>query len=527
MKNRSSYRFCIVLVFAGLCCLFWLYTTGLSRNPPGFYVDESALAYNAYLVAHTGAGEFGPRFPIYFQFFADGWSQYVSPTQVYLLAILFRFLPPSILLARIFAAFWIFTACLLLGLLAWRVSGRRTIAIIVAATALVMPWFFEVSRLLLEPHFVPFTVVLFLLVLYRAREKEKWDWRIVVMLIVPLTLMTYCYQVARVLARLLAIGLLLIATSWQRLISVVKIGLLYGITLVPIVVFNWRHPGNLTKRLWEVSYIRPGIPLSDLASQFFKRYLEDQSLTVLLLSGDYHGRHHVPGSGGAIFVGTYILAVIGLFVVLACLRRDPWWRYILYGLAVSVVPGAIGVEPFHELHLIGYPVFLLVLTVPALEWFLAKRKWEQVPVLSGEVTKPSWERFRLFVGENLPPRSVRFGVLSLLLVFTMIQAYQFQIVFRRDGPKRLFEFDVQYKEAYDTAVKQPARPIYLEDGKWGPGYIHALWYATVEKRPRSQFVHLKQGVKPPAGVVVISSEEQCQHCETILRTGVYHVYKTL
>lgn len=527
MGSRSRRRLRFLFWVAGLALLFAVYTSGLSRNPPGFYVDESALAYNAYLIAHTGAGEFGPRFPIYFQMFADDWAQYVSPSQVYLLAILFCFFHPSILLARLFAAFWVFTACLLLGLLAWRISGRRTIAIIVTATALVTPWLFEVSRLLLEAHFVPFTVALLLLALHHAREEEKWDWPVVVMLVVPLTLMTYCYQVARVLAPLLALGLMLFATSRQRLISVITTGLLYGVTLVPILIFNWLHPGNLTKRLWEVSYIRPGIPLSDLASQFFKRYLEDQSLTTLLLTGDYHGRHHVPGSGGAIFFGTLILAIVGLFVVLSCLRCDPWWRYILYGLAVSVVPGAIGVEPFHELHLIGYPVFLLVLMVPALEWLLAKRKSEVVPVRSGEVATHSWERVRFCVGENLPPRSVRLGVLSLLLILTIIQAYRFQVVFRRDGPKRLFEFDVNYKEAYDTATRQPARPIYLEDGKWGPAYIHALWYATIEKRPRSEFVHLKPRARPPAGKIVISSSETCQSCETVLRTGVYHVYKAL
>lgn len=527
MENRSRRRLRFVFWLAGLALLFAIYTTELSRNPPGFYVDESALTYNAYLVAQTGAGEFGPRFPLYFQMFADDWSQYVSPSQVYLLAIVFCFFHPSILLARLFAAFWIFTACLLLGLLAWRISGRRLIGIIITATALLMPWLFEVSRLLLEAHFVPFTVVVLLLVLYRAREKERWNWPVVVMLIVPLTLLTYCYQVARVLAPLLALGLLLFATSKQRLITIIKTGLLYGVTLVPIVVYNWRYPGKLTKRLYEASYVRPGMALSDFASQFFKRYLEDQSVTTLLLTGDYHGRHHVAGSGGAIFFATLILVIVGLFVVLTCLRRDPWWRYILYGLAVSVVPGAIGVEPFHELHLIAYPVFLLVLTIPALEWFLARPKSELAPVACGEAPTHPWQRFRLCVSGNLPPRSIRLGLLSLVLALTMVEAYRFQVAFRRHGPNRLFDFDVHYKEAYDTATRQSARPIYLEDGKWGPAYIHALWYATIEKRARSEFVHLKPGARAPAGKVVISSSETCQNCVSVLRTGVYHVYKAL
>jgi hypothetical protein len=34
--------------------------------------------------------------------------------------------------------------------------------------------------------------------------------------------------------------------------------LAYGITLIPLIVFNRSHTGVLTKRLWEVTYIRPG-----------------------------------------------------------------------------------------------------------------------------------------------------------------------------------------------------------------------------------------------------------------------------
>src|SRR5262245_6614525 len=105
-------------IAAGLALLFVIYIWGLWDNPPGFYVDESALAYNAYLLSRTGAGEFGPTLPLYFQFFSDSFSQYVSPTQVYSLAFVFRILPPSILMARLFSAFWVFMACLLLGVLA-------------------------------------------------------------------------------------------------------------------------------------------------------------------------------------------------------------------------------------------------------------------------------------------------------------------------------------------------------------------------------------------------------------------------
>jgi hypothetical protein len=532
MENRSRRRLRVLLWFLGLALLFALYTSGLRSNPPGFYVDESAPAYNAYLVAHTGAGEFGPRFPLFFQYYTDSWIQIADPAQIYMLAAVFRFFPPSILLARMFSAFWVFTACLLLGLLATRITGRRTIGVIVAATALLTPWFFEARGLLLEPQFVPMALAPFLLTVYHVQKKDRWNWREAAMLAATLALVTYCYTSGRLLGPLLALGLVFFATSRQRLVSVIKTGLLYGVTLVPILVFNSRHPGVLTKRLNEISYIRPGVPMGEVMSQFIKRYLEDQSLMGLLVNGDYHSRHHVPGSGGALFFATFILALIGLVVIIARLRRDPWWRFVLYGLAVAIVPGAISVEPFHGMRLMAYPVFLLLLTVPALEWLCARDKDQAglAPSPSSGGEEPLSEDGQPFgprIAGGAAPRAARLLILCALLALTGVEAYRFQTVFRRDGPGRSGEFDVGYKAAYDAATRQPVRPIYLEDGMWGPAYIHAFWYATLEKRPRSEFIHLAPGAKAPAGKIVISSVEGCQHCEIITRAGVYQVYKAL
>src|SRR4030095_15648259 len=85
----------ILVCITAVILLFRLYTWGVSQNPPGFYLDESATAYNAYLVSRTGAGEFGPQFPILFQEYAEESPTYINPLTIYLLAIVFRFFPPS------------------------------------------------------------------------------------------------------------------------------------------------------------------------------------------------------------------------------------------------------------------------------------------------------------------------------------------------------------------------------------------------------------------------------------------------
>ena len=66
-----------------------------------------------------------------------------------------------------------FAACLLLGLLAKRISGQRKIGIIVAGSALLTPWFFELGRLVFDAHLSAFTVVVFLLAAYRIQSKRN------------------------------------------------------------------------------------------------------------------------------------------------------------------------------------------------------------------------------------------------------------------------------------------------------------------------------------------------------------------
>jgi len=518
----------ILLCVAALVLLFSLYTWGISQNPRGFYLDESANAYNAYLVSRTGAGESGPRFPLLFADFAVSNPTYINPLTIYSLAVVFRFVHPSIPVARTFAAFWMFAACLLLGVLAKRISGQRKIGIIVAGSALLTPWLFEDSRLVWDAHLLAFTVVLFLLAAYGIQSKETWYCQDIAMVGGSLAVVTYGYFSGRILAPLFAFGLLLFATTKHRFLGVVKIWLAYGVTLIPLILFNRSHPGVLTKRAYEVSYIKLGVPwkqIKEIGYEFVRRYLQDQSLTTLLMTGDYHPRHHVQGSGGAIFFATFILAMIGLWLIIA--RRqwsDPWWRFIIYGLAVSILPGAITNEPFHQLRLMGYPVFLLVLTIPALEWLLARDESKQSAYDTGEGAHSGGPAHAAVLGHGLP-RPIKLGFLGILLAATVAQAIDFQLTFRREGPERVNEFDVPYKPLYDAAVAQEQRPIYLENGMWGPAYIHAYWYATVEGRPISEFVRLPAGARPPSGAIVLSSNSECQNCQPIQKSGCYLLYR--
>lgn len=502
------------LYAVAILLLFIVYTWGLSTNPPGFYVDESALSYNAYLFSRTGAGEFGPIFPLYFELFTGGSTAYTSPSQIYLLGITFWFAPVSILTARLFSAFWVFAACMLLGLLAKRITKDTVVAIIVAGSALITPWLFDIRGLLLEAHFIPFAVTVLLHALYSAHLKPRWGWLDAAKIAGSLMLITYCYTSGRGLGVLLAGGLTLFATSLRNLFGVIRAWILYAVGLFPIVIYNYRNPGNLSRRLYEVSSFKPEMSWPDTIATIASRYIADLSPTAWFLNGDYHPRHHVQGSGGAIYIATFVLAVLGVVTLVARRKADRWWIYVLFGFFASIVPGAVANEPFHQLRMMGCVAFLLTLTIPTLEWLWnSGNATFNEPKKDEEKTKPS----PLFWAKR--------SVLGVFLAATVYQAVPYFTVFAAKGPERHFDFDTAYKTVYTAAVAQPERPIYLEDGKWGPRYITAFWYAAEEGRPRSEFMHLLDGQRPPSGAIVISTDDPCRDCDIIQRNDVYTLYR--
>jgi hypothetical protein len=172
----------------------------------------------------------------------------------------------------------------------------------------------------------------------------------------------------------------------------------------------------------------------------------------------------------------------------------------------------------------GYAIFLLVLTIPALQWLLVPNEPKQGADATSEEAHSREPGHEAIVSHSLSS-SIRLGFLGILLAATIAQAIDFQVAYRREGPKRLYDFDAPYKPLYDAALARPERPIYLESGMWGPAYMHAFWYATVEGRPLSEFVRLPDGAKPPPGAIVLSSNSDCQNCEVIQRSYVYLLYR--
>ncbi|HEY0372439.1 MAG TPA: hypothetical protein VGD79_10580, partial [Thermoanaerobaculia bacterium] len=127
----------------------WYFDSPLTTTP-GFFIDESSIAYNAWSIAQSGRDEHGVRLPVFFGAFGE----YKNPVYLYLLAAVFKATGPSILAARATSIVLGFLAALVLALLP-RDDAARAFTFF---AAIATPWLFETSRLVFEVAAFPLAI---------------------------------------------------------------------------------------------------------------------------------------------------------------------------------------------------------------------------------------------------------------------------------------------------------------------------------------------------------------------------------
>lgn len=466
----------------------------VAQNPPGYYIDEASISYNAHLISQTGRDETGTAWPLYFRAFGD----YKNPVYIYLLAGIYCLTGPSVLAARILSATVGILAALGLGLLGWRITRKREVAWLVTLLAVVTPWLFEMSRMVLEVALYPLVLALFLLSAHRASTRPRWSPWDVASLALALALATYTYSVGRLLGPLLAFALCLLA-SRARLPGLLATWALYLLSLVPLVAFNQNHPGALSARFHLIAYFDQQTPYWKLAWKFVRQFVGNLNPWKLFVTGDPNREQitHLYGTP-LLPLAAGFLIVLGLWLIFRRHRQEAWWRFLLFCLAASLAPASLTTETVHMLRLAPFLIFLLVPAIPALDFLLAERRRIHRQIL---------------------------GALALLLLLQAV-IFQWQFYDRAHSKRRLRQFDNGYPEQiFARALAQPARPIYLADEPWIPGYIQAYWNATLRQVPISSFVLLRPDEPVPLGGIVISTEKNCLRCLVLATWEYYSLYQ--
>ncbi len=459
-------------------------------NPPGYHRDEAALSLNAYTLSKSLRDEDGARLPLFFRSFDD----YKSPVYPYLLAGMFRVTGPSQTIARGLSAVLVLAAILLLGVLAWRLSGSWLVATTILVLAGFTPWLFELGRMAIEASTQPVLVVALLLLLERVVRLERYRVGPGIAAGVLLGLVTYSYTGSRLLGPLFASALAVFAGRgrWRFLVAAWAT---FAVILVPLGIYALRHPGNLTARYEATTIARDGRSGLTVVAEAIGNWFKDIDPWHWATAGDPAPYIH-NGGYGALFGAVVLLALAGIVLVLLRERQSLWWRYVLLATLLVPVPAALTVDRYNAIRLATLPVFVLVLAVPALSALVA-------------ATRTSW--------------AAR-AAAAVLAVLVAVQFAQFLDSYRTRGPARLVLFDAGVKGLLEQPLAS-GQPIYTDFDDRG-AQAQARWRAALAGAPQDRIVILPDGGIPPPGSLVFLRFQDCDFpCEEVTSWEDYRLMR--
>lgn len=455
-----------LLALAAALSFVWYFGEPL-RTTPGFFIDESSIAYNAWWIARAGVDEHGVRMPVYFEAFGE----YKNPVYIYLLAAVFKVVGPGIFAARALSIALGFWAAVAVAFLARGTTARAFTFFAAIAT----PWLFETSRLVFEVAAFPLALALALLSVHAlSAPGEKARMKDVTLLLgcaACLALVTYTYTAGRFVGPVMALALVLIV-PWRRAAIA---WLAYVALLVPALL----QLQALTTRVAQVG----------LAKAFVANYFATFSPQFLFVEGDANGRHHV-AFGGMLLVTVALAALVG--VGAAIRKRDAWSRYLLLILVLAPLPGALAPEAPHALRLITVGVVLLVFAGIGMDAVAEVRR-----------------------------EALRVALMMALFLALAAEGLAFRTRYEELGPLRLDDFDAGYPYAFAAALRMQRPPICVEES---PYFIHARWYGVLRGIDRSQLPRFLEGTEP-RGAVCVGSAPVCSTCRVLADARGFVAYR--
>lgn len=412
---------------------------GLSGSPPGLYVDEASIGYNAWTIAHFGVDEHGIHFPLFFEAFGE----YKNPIYVYAVAALVRFLPLTVAVERFPAALFGLAVVGFLTAAAWRMTGSRWITLGTLALTGFTPWLVIESR-------VGFETISWLALLSAAlwclagRQPTPRRFGLAGIF---LAFAIYGYTTARLEVLLIALVLavawgLARTPGWWRALVPIAAG--YAV----LGIYGLLTPGALTGRFTIISIWSDGAPLGTVIDRFLANYLAYFSPSFLFTQGDGNPRQNTEVSGMLLWV----MAPLLIAGILVCWqrRREPLVQFVVACLVLAPVAAALTNNGTpHALRSSGMLPFLVVLAVLGADGLRS--------VLAGRA------------GAN----PVVFGILAAGLV---AQATFYTVDLYAAYPNRAaVDFDTGEVAAITTARDVAgSHPIYLSNNL-DPPYIEAFF----------------------------------------------------
>ncbi len=375
--KEYRYFFLLCIVVIGVLLRFYQ----VSTYPPGLYIDEVSIAYNAHTILEKGVDEHGQSLPLFFKAFGE----YKLPVYIYLTSVSeflwgkneFAVRFPSALFGSltVVALFFVVDRLLLFQKKTLQKNKYlQFLPLLSAGVLAITPWHIHFSRAGFEANVALFFYVLALFFSILYFQKKQLVLMLASTFLFVITL--YTYSAYRIFAPLSIFALFGIAGlmfhKWRHIL----IAIIFSFVIsLPMILFSTSEAGLArfaqTSAFSEYQNLSLTQKIVTYPLIILKDYLYHFSFDFLFVHGDYMGRHQLPGFG-VLYFWQLPLLVIGIVGMLK--KQHKILAYLAFSLLlIAPLAAAVALPSPHTLRALLMVIPISIFTGYAFVLFLNSR----------------------------------------------------------------------------------------------------------------------------------------------------------
>ncbi len=341
-----------------ICFGLWLRVVDINKVPPGVYLDEATIAYNAYSIGFFGKDQFGMSWPVYFRSMVE----YKTPLYVYLTVLPVKLLGMTPIAIRIVSIISGILIIWMTYLLMQHLFNNYKFSLLSALFVSIVPWAILNSRSALEPNLA---LAIYLLSLYLFHKGLRNKLLLPVAFIL-LALTNYAYNAYRFFS--LAQVILLFIFHYKSLLKIKKIFfisiLLFIIILIPQLLLltsaGGTHRYQLLSYTSEKYFQANGgdfqkVPFGQalfIVHTFLKKYVDYLSPKSIFFDADPIAVRGIPE-----LAAFYPWMVIPFFIALVFFskkHKNNLCLFLGFSGLISIIPAGLTTDNLYEIRVLPY-----------------------------------------------------------------------------------------------------------------------------------------------------------------------------
>lgn len=367
--NKANYLFALTVLIAVLISAF-LHFWQIGENPPGLFIDEASLSYNAYALAQTGGDEYGYKFPLFFKCF----GYYNDPVMVYTLVPFVKFFGFTKTVCRFPSGIYHLLAAFGFFLLAFMYSRNRWISLVGAFIFSLIPWVFPLSRSIIGGY-TPMLMGMIFGWYFLIKSLAKQSYCLAILAGLSWAFAMYSHNIGRPMSAFFLILFVLcfnfrLLKRWKVFLTFT---LSYVIVLIPMVISVASRSESMTNRFNSIAVWGDKPTFAVLLTRLISRYFDYFNPMFLLVTGDSNPRHNT-GNSGQLFFFLVPFILLGLYILIRYFKRNPYYRFALIGLLAFPAAAILTMGRFHGTRTMHASIFWCITAVVGLKYAWEKRK---------------------------------------------------------------------------------------------------------------------------------------------------------